>query len=95
MRLAHVLVTVSTVARDHPAEGPLRPSLPAAIGRRQWLASAVLAVCTALVALAVTAGPNPHQRGPQFLLVGGAMLGGAVNNIGFSRAFSCSSCEPQ
>ena len=70
MRLAHVLVTVSTVARDHPAEGPLRPSLPAAIGRRQWLASAVLAVCTALVALAVTAGPYQHQRGPQFLLVG-------------------------
>ena len=30
----------------------------------------MLAVCTALVALAVTAGPNPHQRGPQFLLVG-------------------------
>jgi hypothetical protein len=48
----------------------LRPSLPAAISLRQWLASAVLAVCTALAALAVTAGPNPHQRGPQFLLVG-------------------------
>lgn len=58
------------MARDHPAEGPLRPTLPAAISRRQWLASAVLAVCTALVALAVTAGPDPHQRAPQFLLAG-------------------------
>jgi len=70
MCLAHALVSVSTVARDHPAGGPLRPTLPAAISRRQWLASVVFAVCTALVALAVTAGPNPHQHGPQFLLVG-------------------------
>ena len=70
MRSAIVVITVSTVARDHPPAGPLRPHLPAAISRRQWPASAVLAVCTALVALAVTAGPDPHQRAPQFLLVG-------------------------
>ena len=70
MRSAIPVVTVSTVAKDHPAEAPLRPHLPAAISRRQWLASGVLAVCTALVALALTAGPNPHQLRPQFLLVG-------------------------
>jgi signal transduction histidine kinase len=70
MRSAIPVVTVSTVARDHPAEGPSRPPFPAAISRRQWLASAVLAVCTALVALALSAGPNPHQLRPQFLLVG-------------------------
>jgi signal transduction histidine kinase len=70
MRSADAVVTVSTVARDHPAEGPSRLPLPAAISRRRWLAGAALAVCAALLTLALTAGPNPHQHLPQLLLVG-------------------------
>ncbi len=68
MRSADALVTVTAVARDHLAEGPSRGPLPTAFGQRQWLAIAVLAVCTALVTLALAAGPAPHERGQRMLL---------------------------
>jgi signal transduction histidine kinase len=62
MRSAHLLITVSTVATDYSAANP------SGGGRRQWLASAVLATCTALVTLALVIGPYSHARG-QGLLV--------------------------
>jgi signal transduction histidine kinase len=61
MRSAHVLITVSTVATDYSAANPSRG------GRRQWLASAVLATCTALVTLALVIGPYSHARGQGLL----------------------------
>jgi signal transduction histidine kinase len=70
MRLPNAVVTVGTVARDHPAEGSPRPPLPAAISRRRWLAMAVLVVCAAPVTLGLTVGPIPHQRGPELLIAG-------------------------
>jgi Histidine kinase len=45
------------VATDHSAATPWRG------GRRQWLASAVLATCAALVTLALVLGPYSHARG--------------------------------
>ena len=68
MRSADPLVTVSAVARDHSAEAPSRGPLLAASGQSQWPAIAVLAVCAALITLAVSAGPYPHDRGQRLLL---------------------------
>jgi signal transduction histidine kinase len=68
MRSADPLVTVSVVARDHSAGAPPRGPLLAASGQSQWPAIAVLAVCAALITLAVSAGPYPHDRGLRFLL---------------------------
>jgi len=69
MRSANPLVTVSAVARDHSAEAPSRGPLLAASGQSQWPAIAVLAVCAALITLAVSGGgPYPHDRGLRLLL---------------------------
>ncbi len=67
MRSAHPLVTVSGVARDRSAKTPSRGPLPAP-GWPQWLAVALLAVCAALMTLAVSAGPYPHERDQRLLL---------------------------
>jgi len=63
MRAAHALITVSTVATDYSAANPSRG------GRRQWLASAAVATCAALVTLALVLGPYSHARGPRLLVV--------------------------
>jgi signal transduction histidine kinase len=69
MRSRDPLVTVSTVARDHSTEAaPPRP-LPAAPGWPQWLAAAVITVCAALLTLAVSTGPYPHEQGERLLVV--------------------------
>ena len=68
MRSADPLITVSAVARDHSAEAPSRGPLLAASGQSQWPVIAVLAVCAALITLAVSAGPYPHDRGQRLLL---------------------------
>jgi signal transduction histidine kinase len=59
MRSANLLVTVGRVARIHTADAP--PGPPAAASTDgQRLAAALLAVCAALILLAVSAGPGPH-----------------------------------
>jgi signal transduction histidine kinase len=63
MRSAHALITVSTVATDSSAATAWRG------GRRQWLASAALATCAALVTLALVLGPYSHARGQGLLFV--------------------------
>jgi hypothetical protein len=68
MRSADPLVTVSIVARDHSAEASSRRPLLAASGQPQWPAIAVLAVCVALITLASSGGPYPHDRGQRLLL---------------------------
>jgi len=62
MRAAQAAVTVSTVATDYSAANPSRG------GRREWLASAVLATCAALLTLALVLGPYSHARGRGLLL---------------------------
>ncbi len=68
MRSADPLVTVSAVARDHSAEAPLRRPLLALSGQSQWPTIAVLAVCAALITLAVSGGPYPHGNGQRLFL---------------------------
>src|SRR5712691_3144251 len=68
MRSADALVTVSAVTREHPAEAEDSPRRPRASARHQWLATAVFAVSTALVTLALVAGSAPHERGQRFLV---------------------------
>jgi signal transduction histidine kinase len=46
---------------------PPRP-LPAAFSGPPWLPAALLAVCAALIMLAVSAGPYPHDRGQRLAL---------------------------
>src|SRR5579859_4016607 len=70
---ADALVTVSAVAssavaREHAAEAEDPPPRPRAYAERQWLATAVFAVSTALVVLALVAGSAPHERGQRVLL---------------------------
>jgi hypothetical protein len=62
MRAAQAPVTVSIVATDYPAATPARG------GRREWLVSAVVATCAALVTLALVLGPYSHARGRGLLL---------------------------
>jgi signal transduction histidine kinase len=52
------------MARNYIAEAP--PRGPVALGARQWLASATLVLCAALITLALTAGP--HERGQRLVL---------------------------
>lgn len=66
MRPASPLVTVGAMARNHIAEAP--PRGPVALGAPQWLAGAMLALYAALITLALTAGPYPHQRGQRLVL---------------------------
>ncbi len=66
MRSASPLVTVGAMARNYIAEAP--PRGPVALGARQWLASATLVLCAALITLALTAGPYPHDRAPRLAL---------------------------
>jgi signal transduction histidine kinase len=74
MRSASLLVTVGTVAKDRSAEAPPRdvtwrlPRGPVALGAPQWLIAAMIAVCAALVTLAVSTGPYPHEKGQRLLL---------------------------
>ena len=51
-----------------PPPGRRPAPLPAAFTRRQWLAVAMLAVCAALIMLALTAGPYPRHLGQRLLL---------------------------
>ena len=62
MRSAHAPVTVSIVATDYPAATPARGA------RREWLVSAAVATCAALVTLALVLGPYSHARGGGLLL---------------------------
>ena len=64
MRSPVPLVTVGAVARDHSAEAP--PRAPAASGWPQWLPVVLLALCAALITMAVSAGP--HDRGQRLVL---------------------------
>jgi signal transduction histidine kinase len=66
MRTASPLVTVGAMARNYIAGAP--PRGPVALGARQWLASATLFLCAALITLALTAGPYPHDRAPRLAL---------------------------
>jgi len=66
MRSADPPVTVGAMARNDIAEAPSRG--PAISGWPQWLPVALLAVCAALVTLAVTAGPYPQHRGQRLVL---------------------------
>jgi signal transduction histidine kinase len=66
MRSANPLVTVGAMARDHRAGSP--PSGPAAPGRPQWLAAAVLATCAVLITLSVSVGPFPHKGAQRLVL---------------------------
>ena len=61
---ASPLVTVGAMARKDIAEAP--PRGPVSLGARQWLASATLVLCAALITLALTAGP--HERGQRLVL---------------------------
>ena len=68
MRSAPPRITVSAVARNDTAAAPPPAPLPAAFNRRQWLAGAMLAVCAALIMLALTAGPYPRHLGQRLVL---------------------------
>jgi signal transduction histidine kinase len=68
MRSAPPRITVSAVARNDTAAAPPPAPLPAAFNRRQWLVGAMLAVCAALIMLALTAGPYPRHLGQRLVL---------------------------
>ncbi len=68
MRSADALVTVTAVAREHSAEAEDPPRRPRASAERPWLATAVFAASTALVALALVDGSAPHARGRHLFL---------------------------
>ncbi len=79
MRPANPLVTVSAVARHYFAgasagttgakAGAVSGQSPVARGAPEALIVIVFAATAALLTLAVTAGPYPHQRGARLILV--------------------------
>ena len=67
MRPADPLVTVGAVASDLGA-GPSPHAGPVALSAHRWLVVAVLGLCAALLTLAVSVSPYPHERAERLLL---------------------------